>query len=95
MLARTTGPGWTTSPACCCSSRASICGGATPGETVCLALEVIENHAYERSRFLRSAAVNEANIEREAAAVIIKHTRAASILGPGARVQPVLNPTGR
>jgi hypothetical protein len=34
-------------------------------ETVCLALEVIENHAYERSRFLRGAAVDEARIERE------------------------------
>jgi AAA domain/Ankyrin repeats (many copies) len=35
-------------------------------ETVCLALEVIENHAYERSRFLRGAAVDESRIEREA-----------------------------
>src|SRR4030095_15350597 len=35
------------------------------GETVCLALEVIENHAYERSRFLRGAPVDEAKIERE------------------------------
>ncbi len=34
-------------------------------ETVCLALEVIENHAYERSRFLRGAAVLESRIERE------------------------------
>ena len=34
-------------------------------ETVCLALEVIENHAYERSRFLRGAAVDETHIERE------------------------------
>jgi len=37
-------------------------GGA---ETVCLALEVIENHAYERSRFLRGATVDESRIERE------------------------------
>ena len=37
-------------------------------EMVCLALEVIENHAYERSRFLRGAAVDEARIEREPAA---------------------------
>lgn len=36
------------------------------GETVCLALEVIENHAYDRSRFLRGAAVDESRIEREA-----------------------------
>lgn len=34
-------------------------------ETVCLALEVIENHAYEKSRFLRGATVDEAKIERE------------------------------
>lgn len=37
-------------------------------ETVCLALEVIENHAYERSRFLRGVVVDEARIEREPAA---------------------------
>jgi hypothetical protein len=36
-------------------------------ETVCLALEVIENHVYERSRFLRGAVVDEAKIERESA----------------------------
>ena len=34
-------------------------------ETVCLALEVIENHAYEKSRFLRGAVVEEAKIDRE------------------------------
>ena len=34
-------------------------------ETVCLALEVIENHAYEKSRFLRGAVIDEAKIERE------------------------------
>ena len=39
---------------------------AGPGETVCLALEIIENHAYERSRFLRGAVLDEAKIEREA-----------------------------
>ncbi len=37
------------------------------GETVCLALEVIENHAYDKSRFLRGAAVDEAKIDREPA----------------------------
>ncbi|MFY8083674.1 MAG: UvrD-helicase domain-containing protein, partial [Rubrivivax sp.] len=36
--------------------------------TVCLALEVIENHAYDKSRFLRGAVVDEAKIEREPAA---------------------------
>jgi hypothetical protein len=45
--------------------RAEADGGA---ETVCLALEVIENHAYERSRFLRGATVDETRIEREPAA---------------------------
>ncbi|MCW5321512.1 hypothetical protein D5039_10230 [Verminephrobacter aporrectodeae subsp. tuberculatae] len=34
-------------------------------ETVCLALEVIENHAYEKSRFLRGARIDEAKIEHE------------------------------
>ena len=34
-------------------------------ETVCLALEVIENHAYEKSRFLRGAALDETRVERE------------------------------
>lgn len=38
------------------------------GETVCLALEVIENHAYERSRFLRGAPVDEARIAAEPSA---------------------------
>lgn len=37
-------------------------------ETVCLALEVIENHAYDRSRFLRGAVVDENRIERVPAA---------------------------
>ncbi len=35
------------------------------GQTVCLALEVIANHAYEKSRFLRGAPVDEAKIEHE------------------------------
>ena len=35
------------------------------GETVCLALEVIENHAYDKSRFLRGAPVDEAKIDIE------------------------------
>jgi len=34
-------------------------------ETVCLALEVIENHAYAKSRFLRGAHLDEAKIEHE------------------------------
>ena len=33
------------------------------GETVCLLLEVIPNHAYEKSRFLRGASVDWAKIE--------------------------------
>ena len=35
------------------------------GETVCLALEVIANHAYDKSRFLRGAPVDEAKIQHE------------------------------
>ena len=35
------------------------------GETVCLALEVIENHAYDKSRFLRGAPIDEAKIDHE------------------------------
>jgi len=46
------------------------------GETVCLALEVIENHAYDKSRFLRGAPVDEAKIEHEPDP------------GPGARPEP-------
>ena len=34
-------------------------------ETVCLALEVIESHAYDKSRFLRGATLDEAKIEQE------------------------------
>ncbi len=33
------------------------------GETVCLLLEVIAHHAYDKSRFLRGAAVDEAKLE--------------------------------
>ena len=40
-------------------------------ETVCLALEVIENHAYNKSRFLRGVAVDEAKIELEPATLEI------------------------
>ena len=38
-----------------------------PSQTVCLALELIENHAYERSRFLRGAQVDQDKIEHEEA----------------------------
>jgi hypothetical protein len=41
-------------------------------ETVCLALEVIENHAYDKSRFLRGARVDEAKIELEPATVSVE-----------------------
>ncbi len=36
-------------------------------ETVCLALEVIDNHAYDKSRFLRGAVVDEAKVMQEPA----------------------------
>jgi len=63
--------------------------GAEGGtETVCLALEVIENHAYDRSRFLRGAVVDENRIEREPAADAKAPALAAEAtplrwLGPG------------
>ena len=37
-------------------------------EMVCLALEVIENHAYDKSRFLRGAQVDDSKIEQDACA---------------------------
>lgn len=57
-------------------------------ETVCLALEVIENHAYDRSRFLRGAAVDEACIEREPPAqaqapALVAEATPLRWLGPG------------
>ena len=65
--------------------RALADGGT---ETVCLALEVIENHAYDRSRFLRGAVVDENRIEREPAADAQAPALAAEAtplrwLGPG------------
>jgi AAA domain/Ankyrin repeats (many copies)/UvrD-like helicase C-terminal domain len=39
-------------------------------ETVCLALEIIENHAYDKSRFLRGATVDEAKIEQATTPVV-------------------------
>src|SRR5438876_1482372 len=46
-------------------------------ETVCLALEVIENHAYDKSRFLRGASLDEAKIELESvlANAAVAHTQ--------------------
>ncbi len=35
----------------------------SPSETVCLALEIVEGHAYDRSRFLRGAVVDERVVE--------------------------------
>jgi hypothetical protein len=57
-------------------------------EAVCLALEVIENHAYDRSRFLRGAVVDESRIEREPTADAKAPALAAEAtllrwLGPG------------
>ena len=75
-------------------ARVERCEGAGEGEgagateTVCLALEVIENHAYERSRFLRGATVDESRIEREPAAdakapALAAEATALRWLGPG------------
>jgi hypothetical protein len=59
------------------------------GETVCLALEVIENHAYDKSRFLRGAPVDDAKIEREPG------TDPARLPGSGTQTTPLrwLHPT--
>jgi hypothetical protein len=46
-------------------------------EMVCLALEVIENHAYDKSRFLRGAVLDETKIERES---VLSDTAAARAL---------------
>jgi len=59
------------------------------GETVCLALEVIENHAYDRSRFLRGAVVDESRIEQDAPAIAID----GAIDGDGAMKVSWLHPT--
>ncbi|MDM0117955.1 AAA family ATPase [Variovorax sp. J22R133] len=47
------------------SNRLLLQFGRHGAETICLALEVIENHAYDKSRFLRGAPVDDAKIERE------------------------------
>lgn len=57
-------------------------------EMVCLALEVIENHAYEKSRFLRGAVVDEAKVEHEPATqadapALAEGTTPLRWLGPG------------
>jgi len=56
------------------------------GETVCLALEIVENHAYDRARFLRGAVIDESRIEAEpvagapeAAAIRYVHQERASL----------------
>lgn len=47
-------------------------------QTVCLALEVIENHAYDKSRFLRGATLDETKIEHEPVLVDTAAAAAAS-----------------
>jgi len=47
------------------SNRLLLQFGRFGDQTVCLALEVIENHAYDKSRFLRGAPVDEAKIEHD------------------------------
>jgi hypothetical protein len=62
--------------------------GDEGASTVCLALEVIENHSYDKSRFLRGAVVDEAKIEREpatdaAAPALASEATPLRWLGPG------------
>ncbi|GAC1394041.1 MAG: ankyrin repeat domain-containing protein [Polyangiales bacterium] len=52
------------------------------GTKVCLALELIENHGYDRSRFLRGASVDEAKIEREPAIEAPEPTARARYVHP-------------
>ena len=60
-------------------------------QTVCLALEIIENHAYERSRFLRGAVVDETKIEHEPVA----DAGAPALAEPGAAATLRWLPTQR
>ena len=53
------------------------------GRTVCLALEVIHRHAYEKSRFLRGAAVDEAKFEKASAAPQGEEAEQVRYLHPG------------
>ncbi len=52
------------------------------GETVCLALEVIRNHRYDKSRFLRGAAVDESKLVASTSEAVTE----------GATPVPYLNP---
>jgi hypothetical protein len=54
-------------------------------ETVCLALEVIENHVYERSRFLRGAKVDEAKVDL----AVVVEPQAAGAAGASADATPL------
>jgi hypothetical protein len=55
------------------------------GETVCLALEIIAHHAYEKSRFLRGARVDEDKIEDATVETLAAEAPAARYLHPGRR----------
>src|SRR3954468_18715680 len=52
-------------------------------EKVCLALEVIEQHAYDRSRFLRGAAIDESKIVEPPVAPGAVETEPVRYLHPG------------
>jgi len=45
------------------SDRLIFAFGACAGRTCILLLEIVANHAYEKSRFLRGAAVNESRLQ--------------------------------
>ena len=47
-------------------SRVLVRFGRRDGETICFVLEIIEGHAYERSRFLRGARFDESKLEAAA-----------------------------
>jgi len=53
------------------------------GETACLALEIIANHAYDKSRFLRGARVDKARIGEATPKSIVEDAAPVRYLHPG------------
>lgn len=60
-------------------------------EMVCLALEIIENHAYEKSRFLRGAVVDESKIEDAQPQEVAAHAEPVRYLHPDRSVFQLLD----
>jgi hypothetical protein len=60
-------------------------------EVICLALEIIENHAYEKSRFLRGASVDESKIEDAQPQEVTARAEAVRYLHPERSVFQMLD----